>query len=145
MQISPLSLNEAALTGFTHKVLLTVADLTAKTGTSGYVNIFPDSGAADSELLVQSAAIKVVTPFGGSAATLTCAIGDSGSATKALAASDVKAAAKTIYAVRPATLPATVTATSAIRATFTAGSGNISDFTAGAIAIYLQLADTRGL
>ena len=167
MLIVPLPFETVALTGFTHKVTLTYADLTAAAGSQTFT-IFPD-GSADgyysngsaiknatlnqlpAGFTVEKVQLRLATPFTGgaiSAATLT--VGDKATANRYLASSatDLFTAAGTntkdnvASATTYAFSSADVTNTNAqITATIATTGANVNAATAGALDILLGLMD----
>lgn len=161
MKIIPLPFETVALTGFTHKVIITFADLTAAAGTQT-LTIFPDSSAdagfSDATLAqlpagftVIATQMRLVTPFTGgaiSAATLT--VGDKASANRYIAstATDLFTALGTntkdnvASSTRYAFASQDVTNSNAqLTATIATTGDNVKNATAGQLEIFLDLWD----
>lgn len=167
MKIVPLPFETAALTGWTHKVILTYADLTSATGSQTFT-IFPDGtvdGYYSSGLPIQDSTLnqlpagfqveksqmRLVTVFTGgtiSAATLT--VGDKANAARYIAAASTdlftaigtntkdNVASATTYAFASSD----VTANNAqLTATIATTGGNVNTATQGQVEILLALAD----
>lgn len=167
MLIVPLPFETAALTGFTHQVILTFADLTAAGGTQTFT-IFPDNSAdgyysngmaiKDATLnqlprgfTVEKATMILDVPFTGgaiSAATLT--VGDKASAARYIASASTDLftalATNTKDCVAGATTYAfagqdVTNSNAAITATIATTGANVNAATAGQVRLLLALAD----
>lgn len=167
MKIVPLPFETVALTGFTHKVILTNADLTAA-ATTQTLTIFPDGTAdgyysngtaiQDSTLnqlpagfTVEKSQLRLVTPFAATsltAATLT--VGDKASAARYIAAASTdlytaigtntkdNVASATTYAFAGSDVAAS---NAQLTATIAFTGANVSTATAGQVEILLALMD----
>jgi len=168
MKIVPLPFETAALTGFTHKAIITYADLTAAAGTQT-LTIFPDgsvygynqqTGVAmqDTTLTqlpagftVEKTQIRLVTPFtGGAISAATVTLGDKASTNRymASAATDLFTAAGTntkdnVASATTYTFSTTDVANSNAQlvAVIATTGGNVNTATAGVLEIFLALAD----
>lgn len=144
MQIIPLTIEESANTGFQQKLVLTYADLavlTSGTGASIYPG-FNETNTFGAAHRVTAAWAKVVTPFAYSGAnngTLVFTLGDSGSATRLMANTDLKGTV-TYQEGAIANLPYTYTAAGQILITATAATQALTALTAGELHIYLGIA-----
>lgn len=144
MKILSLNAVERRETGFTHKVSLTYADLTAAAGSQA-VQIFPKTGNLPAGIVAWKAAFRLVTNFsGGAASALTMSVGDGGSATALLAAVSVLNGATPVAYKAGAPVKAYTSADN-IQATFTATGANLNTLTAGEIEIYLELRDLNDM
>jgi hypothetical protein len=134
MRTYVLSQNERAQYGFTHKFVITLADLTAAAAgaTAAFTLLTGKVGQ-----VINKGAIKVKTQ-GAHASTLTLGLGDSNSAARYVTASDGKAAAETLYI--GSTQYAMNTAYN-ISTTFTAGAGNANAATAGEWELWIDITD----
>lgn len=144
MQIIPLTEEEAASTGFTHKMKILAADLALLTsGTAA--SIYPGFNGATTfaaGLYVRDAASVVVTPFtssGGAITTLTLSVGDGNSATAYINAQDLKTAGYT--AAFNGTKPAIYSAADTIDATVTIVGQTMASINAGEVHVYMALTD----
>lgn len=140
MTIYQLSADEQRALGFSHKVVVTSADLVGTAGLTQALNIYPGSGTARIGTCCRQAAARVVTAFVG-CTTLVVEIGDGGDPNAVLLSSDMKATAGTWYTATPATAPRVFNAADTLDALFTAGTDNLSALTAGQVEIYLDMAD----
>jgi hypothetical protein len=135
MKVSVLSQNERAALGFTHRALITLADLTGSAaGATAALTLLPTGKIG---WHFRNAVINVKTA-GAHASTLTLSVGDTNSATRLLGASDVKAAAGTRYVGSTQYIYNTAYA---VNCTFTAGAGDANAATAGEWEILLDIVD----
>jgi hypothetical protein len=142
MTIVPLSIEERAASGFTHKVSISYTDLYATAGLTKTVLVFPSLAAANIGLL--QAALRVKTAFVGAAiSALTAEVGDDGDTDRILAASSILAAAGTWYAILPATAPAFFGTANTFDVLFTATGANLTALTAGELELFLSVSDLR--
>lgn len=145
MQIIPLTLDEAASSEFTQKIVLTYADLvllTSGTGASVYPG-FNETNTFAAGKYVFAAVAVVKTPFAFSGAnngTLTFTLGDAGSANRLIASTDLKGSV-TYQVGAFANYPYVYTAASQILLTATAATQAITALTAGELHIYLGISD----
>lgn len=140
MQIIPLTTQEAANSGFTHKVVVTftdVAGLTSGTAASIYPG-FNGATTSPAGLAVLDTAWRVATAFAFTPGTLTFQVGDGSDADRFItAATDLKTAAFGVGAIT--TQPYVYTAADTIDITITAGSGALTSVTAGELHLYLRM------
>lgn len=150
MNTLKLSNEEAAISGFSHKVILTFADLAALGAVaSGAIAIFPYTAG----MLFKAAAFKLVTAFdGGATSALTIDVGHNGATTDdddslingiQVHADDTEILYQDGNGAAFATLRTGYAALDAgnIEATFAATGGNLNALTAGEIHIYLGVVD----
>jgi hypothetical protein len=160
MKLIPLSSEERIHMGFSHKVIVTFADLTAAATTQTLI-LFPDASPADvlgtqsagytlpSGTYIAKCGFQLITPFsGGSVSALTVGIGDGGSATRYSASN-----ASDLFTTSSNTKNASVGGTgytftqsdvaagnvAAVTALFTATGGNLSTLTAGVVELYIAV------
>jgi hypothetical protein len=142
MKIYPLSMQERARTGFSHKINITYADLTDTAGLTKTLKLLPDTGSCAAGFCVQRSAIRVKTFFsGGAVASMTASVGDSGSGTRFHNAHNCFTAGVSFALATTANM---YTAADYVRVLFTATTGNLNVLTAGELEIYihaLQLTD----
>jgi hypothetical protein len=139
MQITPLTIEEAANNNFTHKIVLTYADivtLTSGTGASVYPG-FNETNTFPAGTYITDAAATVVTAFTGGTGTLAMTLGDGTTANKFLASLSLTA---TGFFGFNSTSPEMFNAAGQIVATVTAGT-SILGWTAGEVHIYLNIAN----
>jgi hypothetical protein len=168
MKIVPLPFETVALIGFTHKVIITSADLTAAAGSQTFT-IFPD-GSADgynqqtglamqdttlnqlpAGFTVEKTQIRVVTPFtGGAISAATVSVGDKASTARYIAAASTDlftaAGTNTKDNVASATTYAFTTtdvanSNAALVAVIATTGANVSAATAGQLEIYFAVCD----
>jgi hypothetical protein len=141
MQIIPLSNNEAVL-GFTHKIVLTFADLTQSgAGTAQTINML----AVANKQVVTRVATRLDTAFQntGDAAFNSTAItiGDSGSANRFIASQELNANGSSVSAKAGATINA-YTAADNVAIVFTpTGGKSLNALNAGQLTVLVHLAD----
>lgn len=148
-QIIPLTTQEIAGSSFTHKVVLTAADVAAMTSATAY-SIYPafNSSSTKTMLAVGNVAAYVKTAFnafqsdGTTAVTLVATIGDGTTANLFMASTSLKTAAVIINA--NTTLKTLAGDIIKITPTFGA-SGDPTKTTAGEVHIYLQIIDLAQL
>jgi hypothetical protein len=144
MKVFELPANTKAATGFTHKVIVTKADLTDTDNVQALTLL-----AAPAGTVVTNAAHKLVTEFThGDMATLTYTLGNTASANSIMSATSVRTGATPIsFKAMTATAPVAITAASQnIVAEFTGESAkNLSQLTAGEVHIYLAVSDLNDL
>lgn len=136
MNVKRLSYEEQVECGFSHKATISYTELTSA-GTTQTIQVAPSTGSFTQKVVV-AAAVRVATAFTGSFATLTVELGDTGSTTRNLAASDVMAAAGTWYAKVGGTLNPFNTA-GHFDAKFTSTVANVNTGATGQIEIYFLL------
>lgn len=156
--IYPLSQNEAAFGGFTHKLVLDYTDFTseaAATDTAELVEVLNVAAGT----IVLDVATKVITPFDNSEASTVLAIevGDGGDPNRFLVSQVVGGAAAASAAGYVAykttlnnvdTLPHAYTAADTIDVTLTCSGGSnnyIATTTVGEVEVYLRLCDLSKL
>lgn len=140
MQIIPLTTQEAANSGFTHKFVIDWNDV--KTLTSGTAaSIYPGfngSTTSPAGLAVLDSAWRVSTAFVFSPGTLTFQVGDGSDADRFVAAStDLKTEAFGTGVIT--TQPYVYNAADTIDITVTAGSGALTSVTAGELHLYFRM------
>lgn len=146
MQIIPLTIEESANSGLTHKVVITYSDvilLTSGTAASIYPG-FNGSTNGPAGLAVLDVHWRVVTAFTFSPGTLVFSLGDGGDAARFVAAStDLKTAAFGTGAITK--YPYTYAAADTIDITITAGAGALTSATAGEVHLFLRLVPLANL
>jgi hypothetical protein len=144
MQIIPLVLEEAAYSGFTHKLVLTSADIILLTsGTAA--SIYPTFNTAvqfPAGTYIFDAVAVVKTAFAGQAGTLTFGVTDT--ATNAIIASGTSLITAGYVASYNLTKPQLETAAAQLLITVTSQNA-IAGWTAGELHIYVALADLATL
>jgi hypothetical protein len=145
MKVFELPNNTKTGYGYTHKVVITAADLTAS-GNTQTLSLFPVKPGT----IIKDAAHKLVTEFVSSDATLVSnaySLGNTAAATSIMSSTEVLGVhASTIaYKASTATAPVAIAATGqSIVAAFTATSAKaLNTSTAGEIHIYLNVADVN--
>ncbi len=146
-RVSPLSLQEEAGTGFSHKFTVLYQDiaLAAANGTTDTVTV--TIGSTPTRWFISRAMANVRTAFAGTGG-LTLAVGTSANTGGAIAATSVLTAGVIGLAGFPPANAAQSTATSAatLQLLFTNSvSGSPSALTAGAVDVYINLQDTAQL
>jgi hypothetical protein len=148
MQIIPLTTLESANMGFTHKVVLTFADINLLTSATA-ASVYPTFNTATTfaaGLYVRDAASRVVTAFtssGGAITSLTFSIGDGNSGTAYINAQDLKTTGFT--AGFNATKPAIYSAADTLDVTATISGQTMASLNAGEVHLYLALTDLSRL
>jgi hypothetical protein len=144
MQTFELPNNTKTGYGYTHKVVITAADLTSATNTQT-LSLFPVKPGT----IIKDAAHKLVTEFVSSDATLVSnaySLGNTASATSIMSSTEVlgEHASTIAHKASTATAPVAITAAAqSIVAAFTATSDKaLNTSTAGEIHLYLNVADT---
>lgn len=150
MQIIPLTTEEQAKCGFTHKIVLTYTDLAAETSGAGFA-IFPKFSEQSANVVpigtrVSACAIRVVTiGVAASMTDLSVVIGDDGSTNRFLTTSEVggttSPVAAGIWYETFAAAPYIYTTANTIDMVATATGAALSALTAGEWHVYLALAD----
>ena len=142
MTITPLTALEAASCGFTHKLVITAADVV--TLTSGVAaSIFPGfNGTANfpANCILDSATAFVKTAFAGGTGTLTFGISD-GTNQIINTGTDLKTVGPTTYNL---TKPVGYSSASKISITVTAGTG-ITGWTSGELDVFINFVDLNTL
>ena len=146
-RISPLSVQEEAGTGFSHKISVLSSDiaLAAASGTTDTVTV--TIGSTPAKWFVSRAMANVRTAFAGSGG-LTLAVGTSANTGAMIAATTVLTAGVIGVAGFPVANAGQSTSTSAatLQLLFTnSTSGSPSALTAGAVDVYLNIQDTAQL
>ena len=146
-RISPLSVQEEAGTGFSHKISVLSSDiaLAAASGTTDTVTV--TIGSTPAKWFVSRAMANVRTAFAGSGG-LTLAVGTSANTGAMIAATTVLTAGVIGVAGFPVANAGQSTSTSAatLQLLFTnSTSGSPSALTAGAVDVYLNIQDTTQL
>lgn len=152
MKVVPLTVQEKAEHGFTHRIIIPYTDMTGWTSGTAY-SIYPNIGtAADADATgtipagtrVRAVVANVYTAFTFAAGTLVCSVGDGGDAARFVAAStDLKTAAYTENALTKK--PYIYGSADTIDITVTAGAGTPATIAAGELHIYIALSDLNGL
>jgi|GEM_PF-1684700 len=153
MQIIPLTTEEKAASGFTHKIVITYSDLLTETSGAA-VEIFPKLTASSPTIpigsRVRACALRVVTiGVAPSMTDLVVTIGDDGSANRFLTSSEVGGTttpvAAGIWYETFAAAPHIYTAANTIDAVFTATGAALSALTAGEWHVFLAVTDMVAL
>ena len=154
MKLIPLPLETVALTGFTHKVIITHADVAALgSGTSAALAIFPSSGTFPAGTAVFNAALNLTTAFDASDAavnSLLVEVGDGTDPNRIIDQTEIAADGTEILfaASLVATKPYAYLAADTLDATFTVaggGSPTLAEVNAGELEIYLQIVNLNNL
>lgn len=150
MQIIPLTTEEQAKCGFTHKIVLLYSDLTSETSGAGFA-IFPKLSEQSANVVpigarVTACAVRVVTiGVAASMTDLSIVIGDDGSTNRFLTTSEVggttSPVAAGIWYETFAAAPYVYTAANTIDVVATATGAALSALTAGEWHIYLGISD----
>lgn len=169
MQLIPLPSETQWRTGYSHKVIIGIIDLTTA-GTSQTLTIFPQKelmyyGAPPTTVTqnptqlpagftVKSAAVNFTTLFTGpSLSSLQVSVGDAGSATRQINGTNTdgfttgtaNSKNPVVGGTKYSFTPADVAANSLIQAAFTSAGCNLSALTGGVVEIYLELMDFNEL
>lgn len=146
-RVSPLSVQEEAGTGFSHKFRVLYSDINNASATGSTDTITLTLGSTPTKWYVNRALVNVSTAFAGTGA-LTIAVGTSSNSAGMVAATSVLSAG-VINAAGSAVANAgqsTATSSATLQALFTnATSGSPSALTAGVLDIYLNLQDASKL
>jgi hypothetical protein len=163
MKLRVLPTETVNLTGWTHKINLTYADLAAATGASGTevnLQLLPDVSVSTTSVvpagtIVEKAAFNLKTAFDASDSainSLLITVGDSGVAARFIASTQLAVdGTEILWYASPhntTTLPYAYADTAAIKAYFTvAGGGNptMAELNAGELEIYLKVHDLNEL
>lgn len=160
MKLIPLGEQTAALTGFTHKVIIGYADVAALgASATGTLQIFPTGSAGDTNMpagtYVLRAGFKLNTAFDFSDAGITSLlieIGDGGDTDRHMPQTEIAVdGTEILYFVTPNSkdsAPYAYLAADGIDAKFTAANGGsplLSECTSGEIEVYLFIADMARL
>ena len=143
-RVSPLSIQEQAATGFSHKFRVLYSDIAFGAGSTDTVTV--TLGATPTRYLINAGLVYVSTAFAGTGA-MTIIVGPATS-TAALIASQSILTAGALPATSTTAISTNLRAVSAstLVATFTnATSGSPSALTAGELAIYVSLEDLTQL
>lgn len=131
----------ASLTGNVAVAPGTTNGLQPAVGTSG-TDAFPAPATGNPGPAIQFKFAVVDTPFVSSTATsLTVSVGDTGSATRFLAASQIQSTASPIVGAVSATNPYYAGAAEVVNAYFTSITGNLNTFTAGSMRLFFNITD----
>jgi GTP cyclohydrolase III len=128
--------------GYTHKVVITAADLTSATNTQT-LSLFPVKAGT----IIRDAAHKLVTPLVSSDSTVAAVaytLGNTASATSIMSSTEtLGAATEVVYKAMTVTAPVAIVAGSqSVVAAFTATAEKaLNTVTAGEIHVYLTVAD----
>lgn len=151
MKIIPLSIQEKADSGFTHKIILPYTDMTGWTSGTAY-SIYPTLGTAAvpagtalaaAGTRVRGCSVNVATAFTFAAGTLVHIIGDGASTARYVASTDLKTAGYTENA--PTTKPHTYGAADTIDIIITTVGGPPATIAAGELHVFIALSETAGL
>lgn len=151
MKIIPLSVQEKADHGFTHKIIIPYTDMTGWTSGTAY-SIYPTLGTASAATgtgtipagtRVRACAVNVSTAFTFAAGTLVHKIGDGSVADRFVASLDLKTAGYTENT--PTTKPYIYGVADTIDITITCGAGTPATIAAGELHVFIALSDTAGL
>jgi len=150
MKCIPLSNQEAARSGFTHKIIIPYTDMTGWTSGTAY-SVFPQIGTASAATgsatfnigtRVRAVAANVSTAFTFAAGTLVFSLGDGGDAARFVAASTDLKTAGYITDSALTKKPYIYTAADTIDITVTAGAGTPATIAAGELHLFLALEDS---
>ena len=150
MQLIPLPSETRIHTGYSHKLILTYADLATWTsGTAQAVIPFNGLGLSSNTnptpFLFGRNGNRVITPFtssGGAITTLTFSLGDGGSSGKFINALDLKTAG---FATAAATTVSAYNVADTIDAVATIVGQTMASLTAGRLELYVSLVDISRL
>jgi len=143
MQLLTLNSDEIR-NGFTHKAVITYADLQAISGSGAKAVSLPVPGAAG--LAVIGAALYLGEVFaGGSISAITAALGDTGSATQYGSASDVFTGSSVTYVLAASSTHKVYTGAHGLKVTFTPTGDTVSAATTGSLTVLLRCADLTKL
>jgi hypothetical protein len=135
LRVSPLSIQEKAATGFSHKFKVLYSDCVASD------TLTMTLGSTPVTYLVDKALVNITTAFAGSS-TVTLAVGVTGSTAAAIAATSVKTAAiLPMVSTVPISTNLNGVAATSLLATVVAG----GTLTAGELDIYLNVQDNAKL
>ena len=143
-RVSPLSVQEQAATGFSHKFRVLYSDIALGAGATDTVTM--TLGATPAKFIVNAGLVNVSTAFAGTGA-MTIIVGTALS-TAALIASQSILTAGALVATSTTAISTNLKAVTAgtLVATFTnATSGSPSELTAGELAIYVNMQDLTEL
>ena len=154
MQIIPLTTNEQASSGFTHKIIITYLDWLTETSGAA-CGIFPKLSDEATKLVpigtrVRACALQAVTKFVAASMTdLSVTIGDGGSAARFLSSSEVGGTTSPItdgtWYESFAAAPFIYTTADSIDIVPTATGAALSALTAGECHVYLAISDMQAL
>lgn len=143
-RISPLSIQEQAATGFSHKFLINSSDIAFGSGATDTVTV--TLGATPAKFIVNAGLVNVTTAFAGTGA-MTIIVGTALSTAALIASTSILTAGALVATSTTAistNLKAVVAGT--FVATFTnATSGSPSALTAGQLSIYMNILDLTKL
>jgi hypothetical protein len=137
-----LDSEETRETGYTHKVIVPYTDLTGRTKDTLY-SLFPTFNTATNNPAgntVFIVTVRVDTQFTFTAGDLSLSIGDGGSATRFLAASDLKAASLTYYNSAISS-EYSYTAADTIDFSLTCSAGTPATISAGQFTVFIGMRD----
>jgi hypothetical protein len=149
MKIISLTAEEREQTGFTHKAIISYADIPA--GTGAVTNVICPSatpgnstpGTLSAGMAITKAAFYLATQFAsGTLSALTASLGDGGSATQYIGAQSVLSGATPVtWAMGAASGNKIYTSTDQLKVTFTPTGGNTNTLTAGELDVLFKLED----
>lgn len=132
MTIIPLSAEEHRGLGFTHKLVLTAADIIDKTSGTAFA-VF-SAAAGD---YVRSVALRISDAFTFAAGTCAIEVGDGGDAARFIASKDLKTLGWAGQV--QAKVPHVYAAADTIDVEVTVGAGDIADVADGQVEIFLEV------
>jgi len=144
MQVNTLQLPEQ-IRGATHVAIVTFADLNDTAALTKTLSVFT-AASLPAGTLLDCVGYRVVTAFaGGTVATLTVQVGDTGSANRYATAGlkDLLSTGAIAVPKSVTTAPFALTSADTVKLLFTSTVGNLSALTAGEIHIFLRVVDTR--
>lgn len=149
MKVITLPLETRAATGFTHKVVITYADLTDTADVTKSIAILPASGTWRAGTVIKDCAIRLKTAFdGGATSAMTLQVGETDT-DRYLPATQVHVDSTEILYFQTAnvtdTLPYATLAADTIDALFTATGANLTALTTGEVHIYLAVYNLQDL
>lgn len=144
MTTTPLTVQDQALTGFTHVVKITYEDLNTTADTTKTIAIVPESGTNAVGTYVLRAGFQIKTNFdGGATSELTLQVGDGGDTDRFIPAKSIHEdgteVTNWVTANGTATLPYAYVAADTIDALFTATGADLTALTAGEVWVFLQV------
>ena len=147
-KLRPLSIQEAAASGFTHVATITGVDINDTAGAQGDT-ITVTLGTTPTEFLIKSAVVYVETAFA-TTGTLTVSIGSSGSVASLVVATDAKTQGPIVTEISgdAETLAGsfgTAAVTLVARFATQAATGAPGDITAGKLHVLLNIIDLAAL
>jgi len=141
--VTPLSWEERASTGFTHRFVIDYADFASGwTTATAYplITLAAGQGVAD-------AAFRLVTAFDGSGTDLALTVGDGSDVDRFIVSKTVHndGTAVTSWHEKATTLPHNYTSSDTVDVIFTSTGGTLAALTTGEIHIFLKIVDLNKL